>query len=420
MKNGGLFLLIFLWGQSICAQVNMDQMFQKDNPNLIYQNEPRSFEGKPLVFLEGVSDKPIPKTWQDHLKLRLFGSMDIPASKGPELDLTPSVSVENTNQQTVRIQPAFGAPKQVPFIQYTPDWHFVITATDTDVFYIHEDLSFILRAPQKDITRNWPVSLDNFQLRQVRLDGQILPQKIQSKENEVFLTLPEVDIGAHKIQLDYLIIAPQNKDTLLIPLMGNKWPFVADTFSGIIFNNQSKINSLEFLIGTNNKTYPENFTISPDNQGNLFFKMNKVLPANTQIQLQTKSNYPTQKTLLKQSLNGTLWGIIVSVLFLYILGSGLEIKYMSLEKKLKKFHSFSPHFFINFLNRNKEILIGSALLIVLGFLFMITYKIETDFYWFYLLILFSIILIIITDFLFIHPVQKEIYKIHEAKKGGTR
>ncbi len=412
MNLGRLFFGFVLIATPTVAQINMEQVFQKDNPNIVLQNEAHRFDGSPLVYLEGTSDKIQPKTWEDKLKIKLFGSMEIPKTTGPELDTTPTVSI-TPNQNTVQIKPAFGPTKQVAFIPHTPDWHFVITATDTNAFNIHEELTFILKEDTEEIERDWPIESKNFQLTQLRLDGQVPPYQLRTDET-VSIVFSDLKTGVHKIQLDYLIIPPNQE--LILPFIGSKWPFIADTFSGVIFQNQNSLDLQNFLIGTNNQSFPENFDVSKDKKGNIFFKMNKILPPKTQIQLQLKSDQPIVETVLKKSFTGAFVAILMVLLFVYVLASALEIKYMSLEKKLKKFAHIPCNSFVAFLSRNKEILIGCLLLILLSFLFSMLYQIQVPFYFIPCFIVFAILIIFGADRVLIYPNQQEIIKIRQLQQ----
>ncbi|MBR6231785.1 MAG: hypothetical protein IKQ99_01645, partial [Alphaproteobacteria bacterium] len=75
---GGLILGFVLSGQ---AQTEMEQIFSSDNKNIIYSGKPKDYKGSPLVFIEGISDKPQPKDWKDELKIKLFGSMELPQNE---------------------------------------------------------------------------------------------------------------------------------------------------------------------------------------------------------------------------------------------------------------------------------------------------------------------------------------------------
>ena len=108
-----IFLLCFFLLPAFAQEIN-NNTFNENNPNLILDNEPKTFQGGGLVYIDGISNKPQPKTWMDKAKIRLFGSMDIPQkADGPILD--DSYSFENTNQNTSGIpsRDFFGKNKEV-------------------------------------------------------------------------------------------------------------------------------------------------------------------------------------------------------------------------------------------------------------------------------------------------------------------
>lgn len=409
MKKGGVLFLILFWLCPALGQTEIATLFQKDNPNIILQNEARSFDGNPLIYLEGVSDKPQPKTWQDKLKMRLFGSMEIPKNdKAPELTLDSSILPNEDNN--IEIQPSFGQKKKVPFIPHTADWKFVITLTDSNLINVYENMTFILTEP-KELTRDWPVSGKNFHLIKAEIDHK--PVSIQSDNEASFLKLDKLTPGAHTLHLNYTINQPQNQSGFVLPLIGAKWSLLADRFSGVLFTNQSNIELPTFLIGENQQKFPENFTTQKDNKGNIFFKMDKILPPRTQIHLAL-----SHQTTNEFGETSFIFWIALGVIIFYTILACLEIKYMSLEKRLKRLHRTSLNPIKNFIYRSGEFCIGILLLLILtGIISCLSGNYLT---WnlVQILILNGLLAIVLMDYFFFHPAQREVFqmKAHSQKE----
>ncbi len=407
-----LLFLLFVscpsWGQN-----NIEQLFQKENPNILYQNESRSVEHGPLVYIEGISDQPQPKTWKDKLKMRLFGSMEIPDNtSGPQLDLTPSVSL-SPEQTSVEIQPIFGTKKQVAFFPHTADWHFMIHTSDTQTTEVKESITVVLTKETPDIIKDWPTDPENFQLLEVWLDGQKLPPNIQTAPDRVSFSFPLLPTGSHKIQLHYLFTQTQKGENIVLPLMGTQWPLLADTFSGILLSNGFyQLNDVQFLIGTNAKEYPENFIIKSDNQHNIYFKLNKILPTHTQIQLSAKVNAPVPISIFQQNLSNTLFGISIVIILLYGLFCMWEVYYMSLDKKLKRFHKISNHIFLNWLYRSGEMGVGLFLLILFSMIPFVWMQEPLSFIQISILVFLSLLLWGIADYFVFRPTQNQIKQMY--------
>lgn len=413
MKKGGVLFFILFWLCPALGQTEVATLFQKDNPNIILENEARSFDGTPLIYLEGVSDKPQPKTWQDKLKMRLFGSMEIPkGDQSPELSLDSSFVKKESN--TVEIQPAFGQKKVVPLIPHTADWKFVITLTDSNLINVYENMTFILTENTEEMIRDWPVSSKDFHLIKAEIDHKHLP--IQSDNKTSFLKLDKLTPGAHTLHLNYTINQPQNQSAFVLPLIGKKWPLLADRFSGILFTNKPDMGLPAFLIGENQQKFPENFTTQKDNKGNILFKMDKILPQGTQILL----NIPAQRKATANKFDETmlLFWIALGIILFYTILVCIEIKYMSLEKKLKKLHHVSLNPIKNFIYRSGEFCAGIFLLLILTG--AISYLSGNYLTWnlAQVLILNSLLAIVLVDSFFFHPAQKEIFqmKAHSQKE----
>ena len=416
MNLGRLFLFLTFFSLPVVAQTDIETALKKSNPNIIYQDEAQNFNGEALVYLEGVSDQPRPKNWKEKLNLRLFGSIK-PNQKdlAPELELTPFVA-EEENDGSIEIQPAFGNKMKVANISHTADWRFIITTTDTDSINIQEDLVVLLSEEKDNLVRDWPMAKKHFHLTQAVIDNQEYFPSNEEGTSKTSFNFPKLTPGVHKIHFNYILSLPQTEKAVQLPLIGEKWPLLANTFSGIVFANNNQISKPKFLIGLNEKEFPENFSYQEDTKGNLFFRMNKIFPANTPFKLQTTVENNLKTGIFNSSAE--IWVFIISIttILLYILLSAIEVKHMKLEKKLKRFHKIALTPLKRWFLRCGEITLGTFLLLTLTFLFCYFVKINLGILLGQILILISILAIFTADFLAFYPVQKQIYQMHNNKE----
>ena len=136
---GGLILGLIL---KVQAQTDMEALFSSNNKNIIYTNQAKNYTGSPLVFIEGISDKPQPKNWKDELKIKLFGSMELPK---PEIQkpLPPLEQNNKSVQESIKINTLFGKEKEVLFAPHTNEWNFIIQILNDHEISIQEDIQFI-------------------------------------------------------------------------------------------------------------------------------------------------------------------------------------------------------------------------------------------------------------------------------------
>lgn len=409
-----IFLLCFLIFPVLAQDIN-NNTFHESNPNLILDNEAKVFQGGALVYIDGISNKPQPKTWMDKAKIRLFGSMDIPQkADGPTLD--DSYSFENTNQNTSGIpsRDFFGKNKELQYISHTSDWNFIIQAMDGQSIHIQENLQF-LTTQDIPIARTWPLNSDYFFLIDAKFNGKSIKSLLQKNNNSTSLKIPLAQKGLHEVKLEYVLHTPDVQNFSL-PLTANDWPLIIDNMSGIILTTQQKLNDIKFLFGQNDLEIPQNFTIQTDEKENIFFKNNHVIPAFAQIKLNASIQKSAQANNALQLLSPfSLFLIAFIIMLFYFTLSGYEIYAKSLLYQLKRFKKHSENPFINWLYRMGEIIIGVFILLGLTLLISLFLKINLSFFWFLLLIS-GILGIILLDIFIFHPKQKEIFKIHKKQQ----
>ncbi|MBE6446346.1 MAG: hypothetical protein E7021_02985 [Alphaproteobacteria bacterium] len=410
-----IFFLLCFFCFPILAQEIADNTFNENNPNLVYDNEAKVYSGGSFVYIQGISDKPQPKTWMDKAKIRLFGSMDIPQRPdAPQLNATPSFD----NQQKeigIPVNSFFGKSKEVKYIPHTSDWNFIIQLMDGQNIYVQEHLQF-LTTQDTPIVRSWPIDSKHFFLISAKINGQNIKPFLEKTSDLTSLKLPLTPKGIHKIILEYVLYNPKNSPEILLPLTASDWSLVVDNMSGIILANQNLLENIKFLFGQNKLEIPSNFNIQTDDKGNTFFQNNHIIPAFAQIYLSAKNVNPQNEDNALNNLSPfSLFLISFIIMLCYFSLSGYEIHARSLLYQLKRFKKHSENAFISWLYRMGEIVIGVFILLTLTLLISLFLKINLSFFW-ALLLISAILGIILLDIFIFYPKQKEIFKIYKKQQ----
>ncbi len=397
----------------LAQEVTIDT-FSENNPNLVFNNKPKNFKGGALVYIQGISDKPQPETWMDEMKIKLFGSMEIPNnSYVPHLDDTSSFPDDSTRERGIITTNFFGHTKEIKYVNHTSDWNFIIQPMDNDSVSIQESIQFVI-TEDMPLLRSWPLfSQQNISFMSIQIDGKYISL---NKENTQ-LNFESLKPGLHKILLNYVLYYKHDKNFIL-PLISNSWPLVIDNFSGIILNGKTGVKNPQFLLGNNNLEIPQNFDFNTDEQGNIFFKNNHILPAFTQIQLSGEQNdlAPYQNNIPFSMTKEILFCISFTIILIYFILSALEIYFLDLSRLLKRFKKISTNPIICWFYRCGEITIGSIFLLFLTFLSSYIFQIFLPFYYLMALFLLIVICIICTDMYILYPRQALVHKMHKNKE----
>ena len=409
---GGLILGIACAG---FAQTDMNSLFSGENKNIIYSGEAKEYTGSPLVFIEGISDQPKPKNWRDELKIKLFGSMEIPQKEAQK----PLPPLQQTNvQDSITINTLFGKEKEVAFVPHTADWNFIIQILNDEDISVQEEIQFIKTADVPDLIRDWPKQ--NLTLMSAQINGQEIPLQIEEKSDSLQLKLPQLETGVYKLRLNYLIRKVgdfgKKKGKLAIGLTEMGWNLPSDSFNGIILF-PTKINDVktQFLLGKNHQEIEGAFENQTDEQGALFFRATHLMPAHSAIQMNLDLTFDSfvKKGIwekIKESTSTLIFLISLGVIFLYLILNVIEIKITPLgtfpEKK-----NFSNNSFKNFLHRTGEIWLGLSLLwlIAFGVLYLTNNRFNS--LQIQILFLIPIVFVLIMDYVLLYPRQETLRKI---------
>ncbi len=411
-----IFLLCFLIFPLLAQEVN-NNTFNETNPNLVRNNEPHTYSGGSLIYIQGISDKPQPKTWLDHAKIRLYGSMEIPKKpEAPLLNSEPSIDNISQNQTGVFTKSFFGKNKELKYISHTSDWNFIIQIMDNQNIYIRENLQFLI-TENSSLSRPWDIDTENFFLLRATLDGKNIKNLLQKGEIPS-LNITSVKKGAHKITLEYLLKRSTSTNRFSLPLIHTDWPYEIDKLSGVILTGETKITKPSFLFGENQVEIPENFTVIFDKENNLYFENDYIIPAFSKIKLTANTIDKSQNISTEEISNKfspvILFLISFFILFFYLLLGTCEIYFEPLIKQMKRFNRIHKQPLINWLHRMGELIIGVLILLILTLLISLFLNISLPFNFWFTLIFLSILGIIISD-IFVYPKQKEIFKIHQQK-----
>ena len=408
-------IIFYLMALPVFAQEISDNTFNPNNPSLIRDQEPYTFKGGSLVYIQGISDKPQPKSWMDNIKLRLFGSMEIP-DRPDAPHLTEISSFPDTSEQTTGIptKDFFGLSKQLRYTPHTSDWDFIIQPMDNNTISIQENIQLLL-TEEKHIMRSWPIPKEQFALIKAQIGNRFIQSDKTSKE--VRLDFDVLPAGLHKITLHYTLLLPVQKN-LILSLIDARWPLITDAFSGVILNGNISFQNPRFLLGQNQQEIPENFLFQEDNQGNIFFKNTHILPAFTQIQLnaQTADNAPQNSKIgIFFSSEILIFTVSFIIILLYLISSGLEIHFASLTYLLKRF-KYIPNRFKSYLYRMGEIITGCFMLLFFTFLTASLFDVQIKYFYWCFLIVSTIIGILSLDVFVFYPTQKMIYQLRQNKE----
>ena len=283
MKKWLIFFCLIVF--PVLAQEISDSTFTENNPNLIRNNEARQFNGGSFVYIQGISDKPQPKTWMDNMKIKLFGSMEIPnETSGTYLSEDSSILNPPETEAGIPIKGFFGESKEIRYVAHTSEWNFIIQPMDENIFSVQENIQFLL-TEENHIIRSWPTLHNNIHFIKAEIDNNSIDFEKELETAKLdFSVLPA---GLHQINLNYTLSINYSQ-TPILPLVGGDWPLITDRFSGVILNGKIELKEPYFLLGQNNQEIPQNFVFQSDERGNVFFMNNHILPAFTQIQLAGK------------------------------------------------------------------------------------------------------------------------------------
>ncbi len=403
------------------AQTDMSSTFSSENKNILYSGEAKDYTGSPLVFIEGISDQPRPKNWKDELKIKLFGSMELPKAEVQH----PLPPLEQNNvQNSVKVKPLFGDEKEVAFVPHTSDWNFIIQVMDDESILVQENIQLIKTANVTTPIRDW--TKQDLELLEVKINGQEIPLKLTEEANTLRLKFPDLETGVHRIHLTYLIkkagVFSKKTANLSVPLIDMGWNLNTDSLNGIIlFPVKIKEAKMTFLLGKNKQEIKGAFDVASDASGAVFFKATHLMPAHSALLLNIDLQYDSflKKGLwnkLTESTSFMIFIISLMVCFLYLILNIIEIKITPIEEVLlRKKYCYSDNAFKNFLKRTGEMWIGLCLIWALtaGILFFT----ETSFSIFetQILLLSPVAFVLILDYLLLYPRQRNIQKLRGGK-----
>lgn len=402
---GGL-ILGFIFGAK--AQTDMSALFSSDNENIIYAGQAKDYTGSPLVFIEGISDKPQPKDWKDELKIKLFGSMEIP--KGEIQKPLPPLQAKDL-QQGIKINPLFGAEKEVLFVPHTTDWSFIIQVLNDEEIVIQEEIQFIKTADIPSPIRSWPKQ--DLHLLDVKVNGLDIPLSITETGNVLSLNIPELEAGVRKIHLAYLIknagVFSEKSAQLKLPLTDMGWNLPTDSFNGVIlFPNPVQKAVATFLLGKNRQEINGAFDVAQDAMGALFFRATHLMPAHSALQINLNLEYDSfiKISLWDKMMSSTSFVIFIvalMVIFLYLILNIIEIKITPFMKT-----KISNNSFKNFFYRTGEIWIGLSLLWIGTAWVSHFMNSPLSAFEIQVLILIPIVFVLMIDYLLLYPRQRKI------------
>lgn len=419
MKKWGILIGGLILGFIITtkAQTDMNTLFSSGNKNILYSGQGKDYTGSPLVFIEGISDKPQPKGWMDEMKIKLFGSMELPKQQ-IQKPLPPLK--QNNIQNSVKITSVFGGQKEVAFVPHTSDWSFIIQILNDEEIVVQEEIQFIKTADIHPPIRNWPKQ--NLQLLEVKINGISVPTKLQEENDITKLILPELETGVHRLHLSYLIkgnnLFAKSEAQVKLPLTDTGWNLPVDSLNGVVlFPKEIKESAVHFLLGKNKQEIPGSFTVEKDNSGAVFFKATHLMPASVSIQLDMYLKFDSfiHKGLwnkLSESTSFLVFLISLGIILGYLILNVIEIKITPIEEVITQPKSYFDRGVLkSFLKRTQEIWIGLFLLWGGTFLILKIINTSLEIFEIQFLFLIPIVFVLGIDYLLLYPRQEKIKKI---------
>ena len=390
----------------------MSSLFSSESQNIIYTNQAKNYTGSPLVFIEGISDKPQPKDWMDEMKIKLFGSMELP-KQAVQKPLPP---LEQKNiQQGVQIHSLFQGEKTVAFLPHTADWNFIIQILNDKEIVIQEDILFIKTKETPPLMRDWPQQ--KMDLLEVHINGRPVAVQLQEEKNMLKWQLPDLQTGVHRIRLVYLLkgkgLFSKNEARISFPLTGIGWHLATDSLTGVVlFPKNIKESNATFLFGKNNKQIPKAFEVAKDSSGALFFRSTHLIPADALIQMDLGLKFDSfvrKRTWdeLSESPSFLIFLISLGVILGYLILNVIEIKVAPVSDSFSKSQSASSNSLKAFWNRTKEIWTGLILLWMGTFITAIIMKTSLTLLENQFLFLIPIAFVLIMDYVLLYPRQQK-------------
>ena len=421
MKFWGILIggLILGFTSTGFAQTDMSSTFSSDNKNILYSDEVKEYSGAPLVFIEGISDQPRPKDWKDELKIKLFGSMELPEAEIQR----PLPPLEETNtQNSIKIRPLFGDEKEVAFVPHTSDWSFIIQVLNDEEIVVQEEIQFIKTTDVQMPVRKW--AKQDLQMLDVQINGKSIP--LQMKKDSLQLNFPELETGVHKIRLTYLIkkagLFSKKEANISIALIDLGWNLAVNSLNGIVlFPVKIQKAETKFLLGKNHQEIKEAFEVQQDESGAVFFRATHLIPANSALQLNLDLTYDSfiHKGIwdkLSESKSFLIFIISLFIILGYLMLNIIETKLIPVEvEAIRKKSNESKNAFSAFVKRTGEIWIGLILLWVGTFFISCLMKAPFAFVEIQILFGLPIAFVLIMDYLLLYPRQETIKKLRGIK-----
>lgn len=415
MKKWGILLGGMILGLALnaLAQTDMEQLFSSDNKNILYTNQAKNYTGSPLVYIEGISDKPQPKDWKDKLKIKLFGSMELPKQEVQK----PLPPLEQKNvQNAVKIHPYFGKEKEVIFVPHTADWNFIIQVLNDEEIIVQEDIQFIKTKEVPSPIRDWPKQ--NLTLLEARLNGHMLPLNVQENKDTLQFQLPTLASGVHRLHLSYLIKKAgrfsSKSAQIALPLTDTGWNLPIDSLSGILLFpvNIKEINS-SFVFGKNHKKIPDAFVVNKDASGALSFRATHLMPARTAIHMDLNLKYDSfiKKGLwrhMTESSGFVIFLVSLIVILGYLILNLIEIKITPISSTMVQKTTVPANVCKAFFKRTAEIWIGLILLWLGTIIVACWLKAPLSLFEIQILFLVPVAFVVVIDYLLLAPRQTKI------------
>ncbi len=281
-----LFLALILCTTAVYAQDRIAEMFRPDNPNLMNLNEPKKYEGEPLVYIEGVKAPEQATNDLEELQLAVFGTKDIQSKTRNSLTFPP-IKRKNTLKPNITIQTPFHQTVQAGLMRHIPDFFVTVNVLNDSQITVTEQASIVSVIEGETWSRNIPL-LDgvDFQITSYAQNGEEIPVEMGKEGNLFFRSSIPLKLGLNHVLLKYTLSNAIQNNILKLDITGSdfNWPIErADMM--VYFPSQVQFIQNKLLFGTNEMEVPQTYDVQTDDRGNTLYHFTRILPPLASIRI---------------------------------------------------------------------------------------------------------------------------------------
>ena len=288
LKKGGILLSLLLCTTLALAQDKTADLFRHDNPNLMNLGEAKEYTGEPLVYIEGVQAPEVAHNDMEALQLKLFGTKNVQEVTKDSLELSKESMPAPTNQiQNYSFQNPFRQKEQAAFIHHIPNFATIIHVQERNKLVVNEYITVMNTDKDLIWTRKIPLpSTATATITDYIQNGKHFAVNMAPKTDLLTFESPQpLELGPNQITLTYQIENPLTNNQLDLDITGTDlaWP-IAQFQTLVLLPAPKTLQASKLTFGTNQLEIPDIYTQRTDNNANIYFQINRIVPPNASIQ----------------------------------------------------------------------------------------------------------------------------------------